>query len=139
MSGLIKKWSWTDCRYRLSSFGSSFTGSGNIRPWGGGRPELRLAVGTSFHRARCTFTLLLTFFLCDCLISFLLFPCAWIGKHSCWSSTFPIAILKGTCSFARRNGPFFVRRFACKKRGEVFYGHEPPSGESTTIECGVNY
>ena len=22
---------------------------------------------------------------------------------------------------------------------EVFYGQEPPSGESTTTECGVNY
>ena len=26
----------------------------------------------------------------------------------------------------------------CKK-GKVFYGQEPPSGESTTTECGVNY
>ena len=25
------------------------------------------------------------------------------------------------------------------KKGEVFYSHEPPSGESTTTECGVNY
>ena len=24
-------------------------------------------------------------------------------------------------------------------KGEVFYGQEPPSGESTTTECGVNY
>ena len=27
---------------------------------------------------------------------------------------------------------------ACSK-GKVFYGQEPPSGESTTTECGVNY
>ena len=25
------------------------------------------------------------------------------------------------------------------RRGKVFYGQEPPSGESTTTECGVNY
>ena len=24
-------------------------------------------------------------------------------------------------------------------KGKVFYGHELPSGESTTTECGVNY
>ena len=29
---------------------------------------------------------------------------------------------------------------SCEKvKGKVFYGHEPPSGESTTTECGVNY
>ena len=26
-----------------------------------------------------------------------------------------------------------------KQKGKVFYGQEPPSGESTTTECGVNY
>ena len=25
------------------------------------------------------------------------------------------------------------------KQGKVFYGQEPPSGESTTTECGFNY
>ena len=25
------------------------------------------------------------------------------------------------------------------KKSKVFYGQEPPSGESTTTECGVNY
>ena len=25
------------------------------------------------------------------------------------------------------------------KKGKVYNGQEPPSGESTTIECGVNY
>ena len=25
------------------------------------------------------------------------------------------------------------------KKGKVFYGQEPPSGKSTTTECGVNY
>ena len=25
------------------------------------------------------------------------------------------------------------------KKGKVFYGREPPSGESTTTVCGVNY
>ena len=24
-------------------------------------------------------------------------------------------------------------------KGKIFYGQEPPSGESTTTECGVNY
>ena len=24
-------------------------------------------------------------------------------------------------------------------KGKVFYGQEPPSGESTTTECGFNY
>ena len=24
-------------------------------------------------------------------------------------------------------------------KGKVFYGQEPPSGEATTTECGVNY
>ena len=26
-----------------------------------------------------------------------------------------------------------------KGKGRVFYGQQPPSGESTTTECGVNY
>ena len=26
-----------------------------------------------------------------------------------------------------------------KYKGKVFYFQEPPSGESTTTECGVNY
>ena len=26
-----------------------------------------------------------------------------------------------------------------KVKGKVFYGQEPPCGESTTTECGVNY
>ena len=25
------------------------------------------------------------------------------------------------------------------KKGKVFYGQEPPSGETTTTECGFNY
>ena len=25
------------------------------------------------------------------------------------------------------------------KKSKVFYGQEPPSGESTTTDCGVNY
>ena len=27
----------------------------------------------------------------------------------------------------------------CERKGKVFNGREPPSGESTTTECGVNY
>ena len=42
--------------------------------------------------------------LSHCLISFLLFPCVSVckclGKHSCRSSSFPIAILNGTCFFS---------------------------------------
>ena len=26
-----------------------------------------------------------------------------------------------------------------KVKGKVFYGQQPPSGDSTTTECGVNY
>ena len=26
-----------------------------------------------------------------------------------------------------------------EEKGKVFYGQEPPSGESTTTECGFNY
>ena len=26
-----------------------------------------------------------------------------------------------------------------KGKGKVFYGQEPPNGESTTTECGFNY
>ena len=33
---------------------------------------------------------------------------------------------------------YFVRPFTSPK-GKVFYGQEPPSGESPTTECGVNY
>ena len=32
-----------------------------------------------------------------------------------------------------------MRGIECKKNGEVVYGQEPPSGESTTTECGFNY
>ena len=27
----------------------------------------------------------------------------------------------------------------CARKGKLFYGKEPRSGESTTTECGVNY
>ena len=29
--------------------------------------------------------------------------------------------------------------FVLAIKGKVFYGQEPPSGESTTTKCGVNY
>ena len=32
-----------------------------------------------------------------------------------------------------------MQRHRGKGKGKVFYGQEPPSGESTTTECGVNY
>ena len=32
-----------------------------------------------------------------------------------------------------------IRLETCKGKGKVFYGQEPPSGESTTTECGFNY
>ena len=31
-----------------------------------------------------------------------------------------------------------IQKTICKI-GKVFYGQEPPSGESTTTECGFNY
>ena len=30
-------------------------------------------------------------------------------------------------------------RMFIKEKGKVFYGQEPPNGESTTTECGFNY
>ena len=33
----------------------------------------------------------------------------------------------------------FQQPVTVKKKGKVFYGQEPPSGESTTTECGFNY
>ena len=48
-----------------------------------------------------------------------------------------------------RHGLFYtnilkIKRFILKSarkhtKGKVFCGQEPPSGESTTTECGVNY
>ena len=32
-----------------------------------------------------------------------------------------------------------MTRESKQKKGKVFYGQEPPSGESTTTESGVNY
>ena len=37
-----------------------------------------------------------------------------------------------------------IKNLACpdsvvKGKGKVFYGQEPPSGEPTTTDCGVNY
>ena len=32
-----------------------------------------------------------------------------------------------------------VKHTHSKGKGKVFYGQEPPSGESTTTESGVNY
>ena len=34
---------------------------------------------------------------------------------------------------------FFKCKYLIKKGKVLFYGQEPPSGESTTAECGVNY
>ena len=36
------------------------------------------------------------------------------------------------------NSSFVILNCVCKE-GKVCYGQEPPSGESTTTECGVNY
>ena len=41
-----------------------------------------------------------------------------------------------------RRGPGLVSTFrnrSLREKGKVFYGQEPPSGESTTTESGVNY
>ena len=34
---------------------------------------------------------------------------------------------------------YFFLNITFKGKGKVFYGQDPPSGESTTSECGVNY
>ena len=36
-------------------------------------------------------------------------------------------------------GSLFIRIRYMYIESKVFYGQEPPSGESTTTECGVNY
>ena len=38
-----------------------------------------------------------------------------LGKYSCMSSTFPIAILNGTCFFAKQDDPCLGPGFACQK------------------------
>ena len=62
------------------------------------------AVGTSFIRARCTFSILTPLFCVSSTVSLSYFILAvprreCLGKHSCMSSQFPIAILNGTSSF----------------------------------------
>ena len=49
-----------------------------------------------------------------------------------WSSGLQVLVIKLT-----GNGPLAYRY--CTGKGKVFYGQEPPSGESTTTECGFNY
>ena len=66
-----------------------------------------------------------------------------LGKQSCMSSPFLIAILNGTCSFPSvqlKVHIFEIRREKVEilKKGKVFSGQEPPSGESSH-NCGVNY
>ena len=41
-------------------------------------------------------------------------------------------------NFIIRNFNHFFAMIIARK-GKVFYGQQPPSGESTTTECGVNY
>ena len=44
------------------------------------------------------------------------------------------------CSISYFTGKQFYDKVAViKGEGKVFYGHEHPSGESTSTECGVNY
>ena len=54
----------------------------------------------------------------------------------------------GSIYYVGRNGTgriYYVGRNArgriyyVKVKSKVFYGQEPPSGESTTTECGFNY
>ena len=33
----------------------------------------------------------------------------------------------------------FDKQRKVRKKDNVFYGQEPPSGETTTTECGFNY
>ena len=39
----------------------------------------------------------------------------------------------------KKNRGFGNIEIASKVKGKVFYYQEPPSGESTTTECGFNY
>ena len=86
-------------------------------------------------------------------------PRAWDEPPTNWSQ--PDTVAKSKASTPRRFvvvepsyswwWPFkspTSRKYACTssactaandKKGKVFYGQEPPSGESTKTECGVNY
>ena len=92
-------------RCRLGSFGNSSTASGSSRPEGTkGSSYIVKAKGLIFFvpSVLYMFTLLLCFFVIF-RSSVIMQKC--LGKHSCMSSPFPIAILNGTCFFARRNSP----------------------------------
>ena len=64
---------------------------------------------------------LLTLSVCFLVFTFAFPMRECLGKHSCMSSYFLIATLNGACSFARRNGPLFCRRFACQKLIKLNY------------------
>ena len=92
------------CRCRLSSLGNSSTASRSSAHGGTVSPNYSYAIGSQFFRARCTsFHIHSSYILPLCLSYFILAvpmrKCS--GKHSCMSSTFPIAIL---------NGPLFFRQ-----------------------------
>ena len=59
----------------------------------------------------------------------------------------PISVMRGSAARKRISLPMCDQSSACNRtgtngtgsKGKVFYGQEPPSGESTTTESGVNY
>ena len=66
------------------------------------------------------------------------FPCLFRSQEQEWSissypSTLPIAASTSTCYIGC---DLEIKKV---KKGKGFYGQEPPSGESTTTECRVNY
>ena len=70
----------------------------------------------------------------------------WFGEHSCMSAIFLISILNGTSSLrSPRKGIRTVNRVLLNgtlilpRKGKVFYGHEPHTGESATTVRGANY
>ena len=91
-----------DYRCRLGQLGDSSTASGSNDPRGTLEPCYGQAVVTYFFHSHCTsFHIFTLIFLLSSSLSLSYFilvvaMCKCLGKHSCMSSLFPIAILNGT-------------------------------------------
>ena len=110
-----------DYRCRLFSLGNASTATRHSDSGGivGPSYSLFIALAVTFVPA-LLLSILTDFFLPFSSVSLSYFIIAvqmreCLGKHSCIRSTFPIAILNGTCFFARRNISCFGQRFAYQK------------------------
>ena len=88
-----------DYRNRLSPLGNSSTGSGSSDPYLA-RATVRPSGHHFFLSAVHICTLILSPSSSISMSYFILAVplCKCLGNHSCMSSTFPVAILNGTCS-----------------------------------------